>query len=82
METDMGKGFCSHSQVGVLPRPIGQDRGGRGRVLSYNGGQVFESASPMDIWGKRASRSKGLSLVGAGYVCVGSSMKAMGSGVQ
>ena len=75
------KGVCSHSQGCVLPRHIQQARGGRGRGFSYYGDHVFESESPMDIWRKRASRFKGLSLDGAG-VCVGYSMGAMGFGLQ
>ena len=35
----------------------------------------------MDMWRKRASRFKGLSLDGAG-LCVGYSMEAMGFAVQ
>ena len=56
---------------------VRQGQGGRGRVLSYNGGEAFESANPTGIRGKRASRCKSLSLDR-----VGSSTEATGFGVQ
>lgn len=83
METDdertqhRNKGVWAHSQVCVLMSHVRQGQGGRGRVLSYNGGQAFESANPTGSRGKRARRCKRLSLDG-----VGGSTEATGFGVR